>query len=155
MKYIPPQAAVPQAVKDLAAHGIKVELYDRNNEKLKAYYVGGMTSNERGTYMIMEEAEQPYVMHIPSWEGGLRVRYWLSDMDWEDRTIFGYKPEEINSVSVEYPRQKNKSFKLEQKGGEYLVEPYYEITPRINQSPVKGVAEAYLIGFKSQQFCHC
>ena len=62
-------------VKSLASEGIKVELYDRKGEKIKAYYVGGATPDERGTYMIMENAEEPYVAHIPSWEGNLRFRF--------------------------------------------------------------------------------
>ncbi|MCB9291126.1 MAG: hypothetical protein H6560_27725 [Lewinellaceae bacterium] len=48
-------------VESLATEGMKVELYDKDGGLLKAYYVGGSTSDERGTYMIMEGAEQPYV----------------------------------------------------------------------------------------------
>ena len=57
MMYKPPRSAVTNMVKSLAAEGIKVELYDRNNKLIKAYYVGGATANETGTYMIMDGAE--------------------------------------------------------------------------------------------------
>ena len=149
MKYIPPQAAVPHAVKNLAASGIKVELYNKNNEPIKVYYVGGMTSDERGTYMIMDNSEQPYVMHIPSWEGGLRARYWLKDMDWEDRSVFDYQPHEIKSIWVEYPRQKSKSFKLEKVNNAFEIAPFYEVTPKITKPAANGRIQQYLIGFQS------
>lgn len=149
MKYIPPAAAVPNAVKTLGASGIKVELYDKENQPIKVYYVGGMTSDERGTYMIMENSEQPYVTYIPSWEGGLRARYWFRNMDWEDRAIFSYKPDEIKAISVEYPQQKSLSFKLEKKGRAFEITPFYDITPKITRPYKKGSAEQYILGFRS------
>jgi hypothetical protein len=129
MKYKPPRAMVEHMVKDLATNGIKVELYDENEELIKAYYVGGATADERGTYMIMEGAEQPYVTHIPSWEGNLRFRYNLKGDDWRDRTIFPIKEDIIKSVSIEYPKQKNQSFRAFKKKGHYEVEPFFDFTP--------------------------
>lgn len=132
MKYKPPQAMVEHMVKDLATNGIKVELYDRDEKLIKAYYVGGATADERGTYMIMEGAEQPYVTHIPSWEGNLRFRYNLKGDDWRDRTIFPFEEETLQSVSIEYPKQRNKSFRAIKKEGGYEVKPFHDITPETN-----------------------
>ncbi len=148
MKNIPNNAAIPNIVETLGSHGIKVEIYDRNNEIMKTYYVGGMTNNEKGTYMIMEGAEQPYVVHMPQMEGGLRVRYLMSEDNWRDRHLFGIAPEDIQYVSVEYPKQRNKSFTLEKTGDQYDILPFYDITPTTPRPYKKGSAEAYLIGFE-------
>ncbi len=149
MQFKPPQAMVDPMVRDLAANGIKVELYDRQDELIKAYYVGGATADERGTYVIREGAEQPYVAHIPGWSGNLRFRYNLKGDDWRDKSIFDCDPDEIREVTVEYPKQKNKSFRVEKDGGSYQVRPFYDITPAVEAAPARGLVEAFLAGFES------
>lgn len=150
MKYKPPLAAVDGMIKSLSTEGIKVELYDRQGKMIKTYYVGGSTADERGTYAIMDGVEQPYVVHIPSWEGNLRFRFNLRGEDWRDKTVLAYEPEDIQAVSIEYPLQKNKSFRLERDGKGFKVSPFYDVTPRINRPIREGAAEAFLTGFESQ-----
>lgn len=149
MKYKPAEAALKGMITDLATNSIKVELYNQANEKIKVYYVGGSTIDERGTYMIMEGAEQPYVVSLPSWEGNVRHRYSLKGDEWWDRIIFEKEVEDIKSVAVEYPRQKNKSFRLQREGNDYTITPFYDITPKINRPIKAGSGEAYLVGFES------
>ena len=149
MNYKPANAAVPNMVSNLATQGVKVELYNRAGEQLKAYYIGGETSDSRGTYMIMEGSEQPYVVHIPTWGGNLRARFNLTGEQWRDKTVLGAKVEDIDFVSVEYPKQKNKSFKLEKKGSEYEVAPFYDATPKIAKPVSQGLVEGYLVNFQT------
>ena len=149
VKFLPANAMEPLMVKNLATQGIKVELYNKANQKMKAYYVGGMTNNEEGTYMIMEDAERPYITHIPGWVGGLRARYRLTETQWRDKSVFSEKMEDITSVSVEYPLQKDQSFKLEKKGRNYDVQPFYQTTPKIKKEIHQGQAQAFLMNFES------
>ena len=150
VKSLPTTAAEAPMVKSLATAGIKVEIYDRAGQRMKCYYVGGVTNDEQGTYMMMEGSERPYVTHIPSFVGQLRVRYLIGDDNWRDRTVFAEKPEAIQSVTVEYPQQKGESFRLEKvKEAEYTVTPYQSVTPRKAEKPRKGVPEAYLLQFES------
>ncbi|MEN0004252.1 MAG: DUF4340 domain-containing protein [Bacteroidota bacterium] len=149
VKFKPPQAAEEHIVKSLASEGIKVEIYDRSGTLIKAYYVGGATSDERGTYMILENANQPYVAHIPSWEGNIRFRYNLKDDAWRDETILAYTPEEIESISIEYPKQRNKSFILERDGNDFTVRPFFELTPKINRPLSQGLIEGYLMNYEA------
>jgi len=98
MQSIPPQAARKNIISDIAVHGIKVELYNKADNKLKSYYVGGMTNEEKGTYMIMDGANLPYIMEIPGFEGGLRVRFWKPDEDyWKDLAVFREDIDKIKS----------------------------------------------------------
>ncbi len=146
--YVPPKVAEETMVKSLAAEGLKVEIYDRAGKKIKCYYVGGVTNDERGTFMMMENADQPYVVHVPSFIGQLRVRYLLGDDDWKDRSVFAEKPEAIQSITVEYPQQRSESFRLEKTGDlAYEIKPFYSTTPAARTPQRKGVAEAYLLNF--------
>ena len=78
----------------------------------------------------------------------MRVRFFIDELDWRDRAIFTYTPEQIKSVSIEYPLQKSQSFKVFREGADYKVEPFYALTPRINAPPVNGLVEIFLTGFK-------
>ena len=147
LMYRLPRNAVQNVIKDIASNGIKVEIYGKNNQKLKSYYVGGVNMDESGTNMMMENANEPYVTHMPGFTGALRVRYFTDEIDWRDRMIFTLQPEDIKSVSIEYPLQKTKSFKLIN-ASKPQVEPLFTLTPRINTAPVKGLVETFLVGFK-------
>jgi hypothetical protein len=150
VRYIPPAGTEANMIKSLAAEGIKVEIYDRAGKPLKVYYVGGVTADERGTFMMMEGAERPYVVHLPSFTGQLRVRYMLGDDNWRDRGIFNEKPEEIQSISVEYPQKKSDSFRLEKTAeAKYEVKPFFSTTPENKNLRRKGVAEGYLLQFEN------
>jgi hypothetical protein len=147
--FIPAEAAEPDMIKSIAAEGIKVEVYGKDNKPLKVYYVGGVTPDETGTYMMMEGAERPYVTHIASMIGGLRVRFMMNEDDWRSRTIFQERPEQIQSISVQYPQQKSESFILEKSGeAQYSIRPFYSTTTASKTLQRKGVAEAYLLGFE-------
>jgi hypothetical protein len=156
--YVPPKAAEKNVVQTLAADGIKVELYDRQNRRLKSYYVGGVTPDERGTYMIMDGAEQPYVVYLPGLIGQVRVRYLLGDENWRDRMIFTEKPEKIQSISVEYPQYRSASFRIDKVGeAEYVVRPLFSTTPLSKAPQRKGAAEAYLLKYEflgAEGFAH-
>ncbi len=146
---IPPNGAVPGMIKELAASGIKVEIYDRDEKRLKTFYIGGVTNDERGTVLMMDGSEQPYVVHIPGFIGQVRSRFLMGDDEWRDKAIFLEKPEEIQSVSVEYPQRKTESFKLEKTGeAAYEVKPYFSTTSPMRSPRRKGVAEAYLVQFE-------
>jgi hypothetical protein len=146
---IPPNGAVQNMIKELAVVGIKVEIYDRAGKGLKTYYIGGVTDGERGTVMLMDGAEQPYVVHIPGFIGQIRLPFRLGDDEWRDRAIFQEKAEKIQSVYVEYPQRKSESFKLEKTAeATYEILPYYNTTSKITSPRRKGVAEAYLVQFE-------
>lgn len=147
--HIPAKAAIKNIVRNLAGEGIKVELYESGDKPIKTYYIGSGTQDERGVYMIIEGFDQPFVCHIPGWEGNLRYRYNLRGDDWRDKTVFAEDPDNIQKVSIEYPKQKNRSFKLERKGNSFDIRPFYEITPQFRLPYREGSAEAFLIGFES------
>ncbi|MDZ4680786.1 MAG: DUF4340 domain-containing protein [Saprospiraceae bacterium] len=151
MKYKPPINAEQNMIRSLATEGLKVELYDAKNRLIKSYYIGGSTADERGTYMMLDGVEQPYVTYIPSWSGNLRFRFNLLDDEWRDKSIFSLAPEEITYVGIEYHKQREKSFKITKEGASYQVKPFHSITPEIKRPLRTGAVESYLVGYENLQ----
>jgi len=149
MYYTTPRAAEKNMLNNLATQGIKVEIYNKNNENLKTYYVGGSTADGYGTFMLMEGAKEPFITHIPNFQGTLRGRFSMLDDDWRDRTIFAESVEDIQTIEVDYPKQKNESFILEKTDQGYKVKPFHEATPKIDKPVSQARVEKYLLGFQS------
>ncbi len=147
LQSVPPPVATDNLVKELASRGIKVEVYGNRDKLLKAYYIGGVTADARGTYAIMDGSEQPMILQIPNMTGQIRTRFDLIGDDWRDRHVFSYKPEEIEAVSVEYPQQRNKSFKLKRAGQSWELKPFYDNVPPISRPVSNGRIEGFLVGF--------
>ena len=148
LKYKPPQNSTEHIVKVLATQGTKVELYDQSGNNLKTYYIGGSAPNSEGTYMIMEGAEQPYVMELPMMSGNPSVSFNHTGDEWRDKSIFDTKAENIRHISIEYPKQKSQSFRLTVDGSDYELEPFYDITPRINRPVNESDVDAFLNSYE-------
>ena len=149
LKYRPSDAALPGMISSLSAEGLKVEVFDLSGKKIKGYYIGGATPDERGTYVIMENSDRPYVAHIPGWEGNLRFRFNLLGDDWKDKTVFAVDQDALTRLSVTYPRQRNKSFVLQRQGNDFTVAPAFALVPEITETMRAGAAERYLRSYKS------
>lgn len=150
VKYIPTRASNEHIIKEMASIGIKVELYGKSDNLIKTYYVGGSTNDELGTYMIMEGSDQPYVTHLPSLEGGLRWRFTPKEENWRDKTIVRAKPDEIKSVSVNYPTRKSEAFSLAINGkDDFAVSPVNELVTIEGGKVNSNAVHSYLVGFES------
>ena len=56
-------------IKRLSTGAIKVEIYQGEDTPSKVYYVGGATKSTMGTYMLLENSTEPFIMHIPYFYG--------------------------------------------------------------------------------------
>ena len=149
IRYMVQDAAVKMAVDDLATNGKKVELYDKRDKRFKTYYVGGPSNDMQGTFMIMENSENPYVTHIQTTEGFLTDRFLIAEKDWRDKTVFSYKAKNIKTIQVDYPKQQGNSFVLTQvKKGKFEVEPLYPSTEKITKKVIDQKALAYLYKYE-------
>lgn len=139
------------AIKELATTGTKVEIY-KDDELFKTFYVGGNTQDELGTYMQIGGAKDPYVVHIPGFNGYLNTRFDANLRDWKTKEIVPLSPGNIASVSIEYPQQPEFSFILHAtKEGEYhLANP--SAGTEMSQTLPPPVARTYLGGLKNLQF---
>ena len=102
-------------ITQLATTGVKVEIYYKN--KVKTYTVGGSTNNHLGTYMLMQGADNPYVVHIAGFNGFLSPRYGIQGYEldinsWRDNTIFNIEIENINEISLQNLQNPKQSFQI-------------------------------------------
>lgn len=107
-------AKLERVMKDLAVQGIKVEIY-QGDECVKVYYVGGVTEDNNGAYMILENSDLPFIVSRPGFTGYLTVHYLPELSEWRERIAFNYNIEDIAKVYVEYP-DKDESFIAERLG---------------------------------------
>lgn len=129
-KHLVPKFPVPKSghdniVAQLAAASIKVEIYQQvyridlfgvklfPHEKLtKTYYVGGATQDNMGTFMLMEGADVPFVVHLLGFRGYVAPRYSTLEKDWRDHKVFRYNLADIQQVTMEIPEEPENSYKI-------------------------------------------
>ena len=115
-----PKNAFETVVKNLATTGVKVEIYSNAKIPIKTYTIGNSTANHLGTYMLLADAEIPFIVHIPSFNGFLSPRYGiqggkLSEKDWRATTVFKLNSTEINTISINNIQKPTQSFRLNTK----------------------------------------
>lgn len=145
--YVPPNSATENIMKSFLRHGIKVELYNKNDKALKKYYVGSSPADGIGTYYVMEGYQNPLVMSLPSMKGSVHPRFNYTIEQWRDLTVLALEKESIASVEVSYPFNKKFSFRLD---GQEL-NPLHPFQKPIEGEPNKNMIDTYLSGFENLQ----
>ncbi|MFH1319242.1 MAG: DUF4340 domain-containing protein [Bacteroidota bacterium] len=146
------RAARDNIIKRLATSAIKAEIYLGDSEEpVKVYYVGGETQSRTGTYMLLENSSDPFIIQIPMFSGYLSTRYTTDEYEWRDKTIFNYPFKDIASVTVEYPSIPNSSFIISNTG-----DWTYSLRSLINNELIPDCdttrLKIYLTYFKNIQF---
>lgn len=132
MKRLRVKSPVPLSVRNgvisrLASNGTKVEVYQEvyrinlfnkykffKHEKLtKVFYVGDATQDNQGTYMLIEGADNPYIVFIPGFRGFLFSRFSPLPDDWKSHTVFNTKLADIKSVALKFLGEPENSFKVD------------------------------------------
>jgi hypothetical protein len=122
-----PKVGLENVLKRMASIGIKVEVYQQDYhinlfdkykffpyEKLsKVYYIGDITSDNLGTYMLMEDADHPYITYIPGFRGFLTPRFSPKPDDWKSHKVFRHTLSDISSIAVEFGEIPQESFKVD------------------------------------------
>ena len=86
-----------------------IKLFPRER-KTKTYYVGGPTADNLGTFMLMEDADDPYIVFIPSFRGFVAAMYSPIEDNWRDQTIFSTKFKDLKSVEMENFEEPDESY---------------------------------------------
>lgn len=106
-----PQRMQETVMKNLSTTGKKVEVY-KNGEHFKTFYVGTPTHDEMGTYMMVKNADAPYAVHIPGFNGFLTTRFFTDPHLWRSRELLSIQPRDIKEVKMIYPDSLEQSFYL-------------------------------------------
>lgn len=134
-RYPVPKKAHNNIVSQMAASSVKVEIYqmvyridwfDRirlfPHEKLtRTYYVGSATADNMGTFMLLEGADSPFVVHLLGFRGYVAPRYSTMEKEWRDHAIFRTKLYDIREVVMEIPREPENSYRVVNADDELLL----------------------------------
>jgi len=104
-------------VKNLSTTGVKVEIYSAS-KTLRVYTVGAETADHLGTYMLLDGAATPFIMHIPAFNGYLSPRYGIQgqlidEKNWRKRTVFNVPSDSIQNITVRNLLKPHQSFALQ------------------------------------------
>ena len=120
------KASRDNVVKRLAGSAVKVEIYQivprvnlfnrvklfYHEKRTKVFFVGDVTQNNLGTYMLMEGAKNPYIVYIPGFRGFVSVRFSPKPDDWKSHIVFNKNLADIKSVTVENHKNPEQSFRI-------------------------------------------
>jgi len=70
---------------------------------------------------MIENADAPYVVNIPSFHGYLTTRFSTKEIDWRDRIIFASNLKNIKSITVNNRNPQDTSFKLVYNGKKFIL----------------------------------
>ena len=124
------RASHDNIVKQLASTSTKVEIYQRlprvnlfNRVKLfyhekrsKVFYVGDATKDSSGTFMLKEGADKAYIVYIPGFRGFISTRFTANPDDWRNHDVFHETLANIQSVTIEFNRHPESSFRIDNTG---------------------------------------
>lgn len=129
--------AVPNVIKDLSAHAVKVEVYQRQplinwfggrlklfpRERLAVtYFVGRETQDMMASFMFRDGDKVPYIIHIPGFRGFLTPRFVTEPMKWRSHTIVDLNVRAIERVELEIPDLPEESFAVQREGDGFYME---------------------------------
>lgn len=146
-----PKSMVTNIIADLAAGCKKVEVYvDGEKKPIKTYFIGNPTADHAGTYMLLETAEngrssEPYVTHIPGFNGFLSSRFFATQSDWQYTGIFNYELTNIKKIKVDFTTEPNESYQIiQEKEGEFSLLGFNgEIINNVDESALKNYVVSY------------
>jgi len=151
-------------ISNLAGNSVKVEVYQYlprisffgsnffYRERLtKVYYVGQPTSDNLGTYMLMEGSDTPFIVYLPGLRGFVSARFSANPGDWRDHTIFAKNPHEISAIQVEFPLNSEESFRIEKSGRDNVILRKLKDNQRIEQFDADRIA-GFINGYKNIRF---
>ena len=119
-------ASHDNVVRRLSSIGKKVEIYQDvywidllglqlfMHEKLtKVFYVGDVTKDNLGTFMLMEGAERPYIIYLPGFRGFVSSRFSPLVDDWRSHVVFSKSLSDIKSLQVFFRRNDSSGFNID------------------------------------------
>ena len=113
--------AVPNVIKDIAAHGIKVEIYQEGGRKT-VIYVGRETQDKLASFMLREGEKTPSIIHIPGFRGFLTPRFIAEPIKWRSHRIVDLDVNNIARIELEIPSVPEESWAVVHEGETFHLE---------------------------------
>jgi len=144
-----PKAAEENVIRSININSTITEIYNKDGKLMKELYVGDGARASTTTYMMQKGSKYPYEISLPNWQGVLKPRFMLNEIDWRDRAVFRIPSDKIKTVQVEYfaPEKKELSFKLIRNGNAVDIQKLYGLPAK--GLPINKKGMYYIKGFES------
>ena len=144
-------SAQEQIFKNMAGRSVKVEVY-AGKKPIKIFYVGGVTQDNLGSYMLLEDSNVPYIIEIPGFRGFLSSRFSTDVINWRSNVLMAEDPESIKEVEIIIHSNPSGSFTLKQpRPKEYELYNYqHQRAKSFDTLLIKGFIEQFEIAHFNQ-----
>ncbi len=141
------KAAYENVLREMLAKSIQVQVFTGGTSPKKIFYVGGSTLDGQGTYMILDVngklASRPHIVRVPGIRGYLTPAFEMKEETWRDRKIFGTSPQNIASISIQYPASPMQSFSIAAVADSFVLYNANGETEATNQSLLYSYCAMY------------
>ena len=93
----------------------KVKLF-YHEKRSKVFYIGDVTQDNQGTYVLKEGGDKVYIVHLHGFRGFISSRFTASPIDWREHSIFNEKMANIESVKLEINNDPDNGFIIKENG---------------------------------------
>lgn len=93
----------------------KIKLF-YHETRSKVFYIGGVTQDNNGTYILKEGGDKVYVVYLNGFRGFISARFSANPMDWRDHIIFSEPLANIASLKLEINNDPENSFVINEIG---------------------------------------
>lgn len=141
------KAAHDNVLREMLNQNIKVQVFTGGSKPKKTFYVGGSTTDGRGTYMLLEingkPASRPQIVRVPGLDAYLAPAFEMKEEVWRSREVFGMPPENVSKISVRYPASPMQSFSVVAKGDTFELLNNNGETESVNQAILYSYCAMY------------
>lgn len=93
----------------------RIKLFYRE-KKTKTFYIGDVTQDNNGTYVLKEGADKAYIVYLHGFRGSISSRFSANQEDWRSHKIMSYNMDNIASYELEVNNNPERSFILSENG---------------------------------------
>lgn len=108
----------------------KIKLF-YHEKRSKVFYIGGVTQDNNGTYILKEGGDKVYVVHLHGFRGFISSRFTANPTDWREHIIFNENMGDIASLKLELNDDPDNGFIINENGR------YQFSMNRLNGQPVE------------------
>ena len=93
----------------------KIKLF-YHETRSKVFYIGDVTQDNQGTYVLKEGGDKVFVAHLNGFRGSISSRFSANPMDWRDHLIFSVPMGNIESLMLEINKKPENGFIIKENG---------------------------------------
>ena len=126
----------------------KIKLFP-HEERTKVFYIGDITQDNNGTYVLKEGADKAYIVHLHGFRGFISSRFSSNEEDWRDHKVFSNNMNDVASIKLEFNNKPEQGYIISTKG-DYSYEMSCLDGSRIDLDTIKALS--LFASFKDARF---